>query len=119
MIDCAAMKNYCEETYKMCISMYGLYKMPPSVHKLLMHGSDIISCFKIPFGWLSEEPQEGNNKIFRRICQENSRMVNRKATNEDIMHYLMILSDVVISSLRIKDEVKVKPLSQQAQKLLI
>lgn len=38
--------------------------------------------------------------------------------NEDIMHYLLIASDPLISSLRIKKEKKVKQLSEEAKSLL-
>lgn len=119
MINYEAMKKYCEETFKLCISLYKWYKMPPSVHKLLIHGSEIIRSFEIPFGWLSEEPQEGNNKVFRKIRLENSRMNSRKSSNEDIIHNLMISSDVLISSLRIKKKLLSKPLSTEAQELLV
>jgi len=39
--------------------------MPPTAHKLLMHGGDIIRSFQLPMGMLSEDAQEGRNKDFR------------------------------------------------------
>lgn len=38
------------ETAKQCVSMFGWYYMPVSVHKLLMHGEAIISHFTVPIG---------------------------------------------------------------------
>jgi len=47
--------------------------------------------------WFSEEPQEANNKVFRKARSEHSRMCQRNITNEDIIHYQLISSDPVIS----------------------
>lgn len=119
MIDCGKFESYCIDTEKIIIKHYSCYKIPPSVHKLLTHGSKIIKTFNVPFGWLSEEPQEANNKVFRKARSNNSRMSNRKATNEDIMHHLFIGSDPLISSLRLKDTKCKTPLSDQAENLLL
>lgn len=67
---------------------------------------------------IEEEAQEANNKIFRKTQAQNSRMKSRKNTNEDIMHYLLISSDPLISSIRIKEERKIKGLSAEANALL-
>jgi len=42
------------------------YSMPSSVHKVLLHGSNIIKHLDLPIGCLSEETQEASNKIFRK-----------------------------------------------------
>ena len=78
--------------------------MPPYVYTIFIHGADIIESFDIPIGWLSEECLEANHKIFRRIRLYNSRMCSQEATNEDIIHCLLILSDPVMFSLRIHTE---------------
>ena len=75
--------------------------------------------FQLPNGMFSEEPQEGNNKLFRKIRAEFSRMFDRIHTNEDIMNYLLISSDPLINSLRIKDDMTVKPLSKVAEEILL
>lgn len=74
--------------------------MPPSVHKVLYHGADLIQHFDLPIGNFSEEPQEARNKDFRKIRESHSRKNSRQNTNEDILHWLLISSDPVISSLR-------------------
>ena len=45
-------------------------------------------------------------------------MLDRKSTNADIMHSLLISSDPFISSIRIKERNGVKALSADAQNLL-
>lgn len=74
--------------------------MPPSVHKVLLHGADLMKHFDLPIGMYSEEAQEARNKDFRNIRENHSRKNSRTNTNEDILHWLLISSDPVISSLR-------------------
>lgn len=74
--------------------------MPPSVHKVLHHGAEIMGCFDLPMGYFSEEAQESRNKDFRRIRECNTRKTSRRETNEDLIHGLLISSDPVISNLR-------------------
>lgn len=89
----------------MCISLYSWYKLPPSVHKILTHGSEIIKTLDVPFGWLNEEPQEANNKIFRKTRNNNCRMNNnRKSTNVYILHHLLVGSNPPKSSTRLKEK---------------
>lgn len=92
--------------------------MPPTVHKILIHGSSIVKSFNVPMGYFFEEPQEANNKIFRRARLTNCRMTDRISTNNDIIHHLMISSDPLINSMRIKEKRRTKELSAVAESLL-
>ena len=103
----------------MCITLYKWYKIPPSVYKVLFHGSDIIKSFNVGFCRLSEEQQEANNKIFRKARAANKGMYDRISTNLDIVLYQLIASDPVVSNLRIKEKKKQKPLSDEAENMLI
>lgn len=118
-VDCEKFGNYCSETAELCVQLYPWYKIPPSVHKVLQHGSKIIQSFELPIGCYSEEPQEANNKIFRKARLENARMCDRKMANTDIMRQMLVSSDPLISSLRIKEKKKRKPLAEEAELLLI
>lgn len=93
--------------------------MPPSVHKVLIHICDIMELFPKPIGYYSEEAQEANNKLFRKARIFHSRMMNIFQTNEDIMHYLLCMSDPLISSLRIVESKNNKDLIPEAKKFLI
>ena len=54
------------ETARLLVKEYGWYKLPPSVHKILIHGADIISTTaELPIGIYSEEAQETRNKHLR------------------------------------------------------
>lgn len=99
-IDEVKFRKYATDTYDRYIELYSWYHMPPSVHKVLLHGADIIESFDLPIGFYSEEPQEARNKDFRRIRECNTRKMSRVETNEDIIHGLLISSDPVITSFR-------------------
>jgi len=73
----------------------------------------------LPIGCLSEKAQEASNKIFRKARAHNSRMKSRKCINEDIIHYLLISSDPVISQMRIKFVKAPKELSPEVKDILI
>lgn len=91
------------------VEKYGWYYMPSSVHKVLLHGSDIIKSACLPIGQLSEEASESRNKDFKRFRQLYSRKCSRSATNEDILHSLLISSDPYLTSLRKKWKKNVGP----------
>jgi len=74
--------------------------MPVSVHKILIHGAEIMQHCLLPIGQLSEEVIEAKHKEFRQYRRENTRKSNRRITNEDILHSLLISSDPYITSLR-------------------
>lgn len=75
--------------------------MPASVHKLLLHGAEIIKHFSIlPIGQLSEEASEARNKDFRKIREHHTRKFSRVATNEDIFNGFITSSDPYLSSIR-------------------
>lgn len=99
-LDISKFRSYAYETAQLYVHLYKWYFMPPSVHKVLIHGADIIDTFDLPIGLFSEEAQEARNKDFRNVRENNSRKSSRINTNEDILHWLLISSDPVISSLR-------------------
>lgn len=98
-IDVPTFERYALETAHLYKKHYGWYYMPPSVHKVLFHGGDIIGSLNLPIGLYSEEAQEARNKDFKRIRLNNTRKMSRLQTNEDILHGLLLSSDPYITSL--------------------
>lgn len=47
-----------------------------------------------------------------------SKCCSRKASNKDVMHFLLVPSDPLISSIRLKKDKKNKELSEEARLLL-
>jgi len=69
--------------------------MPPTIHKILIHGSIIIKNTIFSIGQLLEEAQEASNKNYIRF-----RKSSRINTNMDIFSFLLVSSDSIITSLR-------------------
>lgn len=109
---------YCRETAELYKKLYKWYYMPPSVHKILFHGGDIIASLNLPIGLYSEEAQEARNKDFKRIRQNHTRKMSRLQTNEDLIHGLLVSSDPYISSLRKVYTKKKKPFDDEVLHLL-
>ena len=72
-----AFKEYSLETAKLYLNLFPWYTMPPFVHKLLIHGSDIIANAKVPIGAMSEEPQETRNKDIKRFREMRARKCSK------------------------------------------
>lgn len=119
MINLGKFKKYTLETAEMCVKLYPWYNMPPSVHRYLIHGSEIMKELGFPCGWFSEEPQESSHKNFRKCRLQNSRMYQRDKTNEDIFHHLLITSDPLLAKYRIVQYQKSKTMTDEAKNLLL
>lgn len=117
-INISEFESYSLRTAELYISLYPWYYMPVSVHKLLIHGSDIIKNAIVPIGQLSEDTQEANHKYFRKYRENHSRKMSRIQHNEDIFNNLMIASDLIISNSRKLIERKKKELSEDVKHLL-
>lgn len=118
-VDIAKFEAYATETINRYNLFYSWYFMPATVHKILFHGARIMEFFDLPIGYYSEEAQEARNKDFKRIRECNTRKISRIATNEDIMHGLLISSDPVISSLRKITEAKSMTFGPEAMSLFV
>lgn len=58
---------YAKDTLKLYFQLYPGYRMPPSVHKIWIHGSRAIQLASFPIRILSEEAQEARNKDYIRL----------------------------------------------------
>ena len=94
------------------MKLYNWYDTPPSVHKLLLHGADIMRSLPLPVGMLSEEAQEKRNKESRNIRERNARKTGREETMEDQAHQLFVTSDPLIANIIRKDILRVRRQSE-------
>lgn len=118
-VDVTAFDVYCQETAELYIKEYAWFYMPASVHKILFHGSDIISNAMLPRGQLSEEAQEARNKDLKNYRRGHTRKHSREATNEDLLHSLLISSDPFITSLKPPPRKPINVFSADVMKLLV
>lgn len=93
--------KYAYETAKLYVQLYKWYPMPPTVHKILLHGKEIIDNFLLPIGQLGEDAQEARHKEVKYYREHNTRKMSRKVTNIDLFNIMLVSSDPLISSLRV------------------
>lgn len=99
-INADAFKTYAIDTARLYVSEYNWYPMPTAVHKVLIHGFDVISVALLPIGMLSEEAQEARNKDFRKYREKRCRKISRQDNCQDLLNIFLTSSDPIISSIR-------------------
>ena len=97
-IDSTKFVAYTEETRKLYLKLYPWYYMPSTVHKILVHGKDILDNCILPLGQLSEEAQESRHKDYRHYREIFTRKNSRICTHRDILNRCLFSSDPKISS---------------------
>lgn len=117
-INADALRTYAIDTACLYVSKYSWYPMPTAVHKVLIHGFDVISVALLPIGMLSEEAQEARNKDFRRYREKRCRKTSRQDNNQDLLNIFLTSSDPVISSIRFVLPKKDSSLSAEVLQLL-
>jgi hypothetical protein len=93
-------KELLNETRDLYLNLYRWYYMPSSVHKLLIHGAEIIEYFPIPIGQMTEEAIEATHKVFRKTRLDHTRKTSRTNTCMDLMKRMLLMSDPKIASER-------------------
>ncbi len=98
-IDPDKFQALCDETKEIYFdqnSGVSWYNIPPTLHKVLVHGGELIKHCALPIGLTNEEAGEGNNKILRHVRLHHSRKSSWLDGMADLYHRLMDLSDPVI-----------------------
>lgn len=117
-IDAEAFQRYALNTLNKYLEHYSWYYMPPTLHKILIHGPALIKHALLPLGQLAEDAQESRHKELKKYRESHSRKYSRKATMEDVMHLLFVTSDSVISSLRTHTTKSLNKLTPELRALL-
>lgn len=110
--------DYCKDTAKMYVELYGWHPMTPTLHKILVHSSTIIKYALLPIGQLSEEAAEARNKHYRSYRQNYARKFSRIQCNQDVLNRLLLTSDPYISCLRKRKPSKSQPFMSETIELL-
>lgn len=78
-------------------AVFGKYS--PTMHKIIVHGFDIIHSFEYGPGYYTEQSQEALNKIVRRVRLNNTRKTSHDDNLNDILSYLYCSTDPFIMNL--------------------
>ena len=98
-IDLEPFEKICQETKSIYFESVGWYSMPPTLHKILEHGRQIIAECPVPFGLTNEEASEANNKVLRGLRLHHSRRTSWRNGIQDLFHRLMDISDPQIQEM--------------------
>ncbi|KAF0295491.1 hypothetical protein FJT64_006415 [Amphibalanus amphitrite] len=98
-LDTTALAKYCEETAELYVRLYGQHPMSTTVHKLLTHSAAVVDSCHLPIGTMSEEAAEAANKRLRQYRLRHTRKDSRVHTMSDLLGYMMVASDPLVSSL--------------------
>lgn len=99
-IDKTKFKEFCDDFLDLYCSLYKFYPIPTSLHRILVHGPEIIDSFALPIGQLSEQALEASHKHFKKFRRDHSRKFSRYSTNQDILNWLLLSTDPLINSNR-------------------
>lgn len=117
-IDTVKFKEYSKDTARELIKEYPWYYLPPSVHKVLIHGDLVIEQGLVSIGELSEEAAESNNKNIKNFRLNHTRKMTRIATNTDLLQRLLLNSDPYITNMRQISKPKKPQLPEEVLNLL-
>ena len=96
-----------KETNDLYLSLYSWYNMPMSIHKIFVHGPDLIKSLPLPIGQLSEDALEGRHKDARNLRERHTRKSARCHTNHDLIVSMLLTSDPFLSSIRSENSLKI------------
>lgn len=121
-LDSEKFRSFCIDTAKLYCQLYDWFPMPSSLHRVLIHGADIVASSTLPLGLLSEEAAEARNKLYKSDRLNHSRKTSRENNMYDMMARSLISSDPILSDFDIKrrmKSLKKKDLPLAVQKLLL
>ena len=116
-IDCQAFESFCQKTLDIYMSDAGWYQIPPTLHRVLVHGRAIIEATPLRIGLTSEEGSESNTKFARNFYKNHTRKKSQHNTMSDLYFRLMDCSDPYI--LGSKFLPKQKPIPSDMLQLIV
>ena len=101
-------QNYCNAAYRRYLELYGWFKMPATIHKVLAYGAEIMVNSPEPLGVLGKEASESRNKYYRRHHKLHARKCSRQANLKNVFNRALRSSDPKISSIFLEQRLKTK-----------
>ena len=118
IIDHTKYKEYAVETAQLLKQKYSWFQISPTVHKVLLHGAEIIEDAAAPIGLLSEEAAEATNKYVRQFRLSFTRKCDREKSMNDLLCRLLANSDPFIANLRHSYKKPLRSLNPEARQML-
>ena len=106
VLDLEKFETFCFDTANLYMTKYPWFRIPATIHKVLIHAKQFFENSVLPAGYFGEEASEARNKFYKRdkefIARKNSRINNL----EDVFNRAMVSSDPVISSISLQYRLK-------------
>jgi len=96
-------KDFCANVFVAYQKKYPWYPMSPTVHKVLVHGYQIIDTCLVPVGCLGEHASESRNKLYKSDRRGHAKKCSRLDNITDVFNRSMDTSDPLLSSTYLKE----------------
>lgn len=96
-IDAKKFGIFCRTLAERYVQSFSWHPMTVTVHKILVHGEEIIESCSLPVGMLSEQAAESLNKFWRSDREHHCRKMSRRKTMIDLFHRALESSDPFVS----------------------
>lgn len=93
------LKDFCNATAEIYFKIYDWYPMSATVHKILVHSSQILQASVVPLGCAGENASEARNKLYKKDRIEHARKDSREHNLMDVFNRAMDSSDPILSSI--------------------
>lgn len=95
--------QFCKNIAQRYVQTYPWHRMTVTLHKILVHGEEIIENSTLPMGLLSEQAGETRNKFYKYDREHHCRKSDRIKTITDLFNRALESSDPVISNIRLRE----------------
>nr|XP_018903645.1 PREDICTED: uncharacterized protein LOC109034777 isoform X2 [Bemisia tabaci] len=99
-------KEYCHETGRLYMQLFPDKPMTATLHKILVHGSQIMQNSNLPLGFFGEDAPESRNKLYRNDREHHLRKDMRTHNLADVFNRAMESSDPLLSSFGLGERMK-------------
>lgn len=93
-----AIEKMAQETASLWVECVPYFPMPVSLHKLLMHGPDMVKSSPLTSGEYSETALESFHKVVRNTLHNHAMNNTLENCNKSLHRYLLLRSDPLLSS---------------------
>ena len=102
-VNSALFQDYCHETAKVYMDLYPQFPMTATVHKVLIHGAQIMENSLLPLGYFAEDGPEHENKFYRSDRENHARKDSRIHNLTDVFNRHLESLDPIIASYSLRD----------------
>jgi hypothetical protein len=96
-LNATKLKSFCFEIFVFWLENFDYYRMPVTIHKVLVHSADIVRHSIVPPIFMSEEAAESTNKFIRSARKDHARRSSRLLTLEDMFKRRLLESSPALT----------------------